>query len=131
MGKPAARETRHSSLLFELGEFGFQLRQLRARAREHFALHVEFLARYQVEAAERGLQEHAQVLLEVRGRAAGEDLLHPAVDFLKQARVTHKSVGINLLRFSHRKITGLPQALRGKHNYRTWARRFRVDESAH
>jgi hypothetical protein len=71
------------SRFLELGEPGLELLELGARAREHLALHVEFLARHQVEAAERRGEQRAQVFLEVRGRTARENFPHLAVDFLE------------------------------------------------
>jgi len=68
---------------FELGEPGFERLELCSRAREHLALHVEFLARHQVEPAERRGEQRAQVPLEIRSRAAGEDFPHLLVDLFK------------------------------------------------
>lgn len=61
---PAVRR-RGSAAGFELGEAGLQGFQLLARAGEHFALHLEFFARDEIEAGEEAVEEGAGVLFEV------------------------------------------------------------------
>ena len=70
-------------------EFRLEIRELRAGAREHLALHVEFLARHQIEAAESGLHQDAKILLDIRCRAAGEDLFHLPVHLFEKSGIGH------------------------------------------
>jgi hypothetical protein len=76
-------------LAFQICQLSLQFLEFRAGTEEHFALHVEFLARHQIEAAEGRQQQGTQILLKIGCRAAGKDLLHLAVDLFKQSGIGH------------------------------------------
>ena len=56
---------------FQAGETGSEGFQLLARVREHFALHLEFLAGDEIEPGEQPVQQRQGVLFQVLCRSAG------------------------------------------------------------
>src|SRR5262249_59094865 len=56
--------------LLELGEASFHLLELRARALEHGALHVELLASHELHALEPAMQQRLEVALEILAERA-------------------------------------------------------------
>ena len=68
---------------------GFEGFQLRARAREHFALHLELLAADEIEAGEEAVQERPGVLLQLGPRPAGGEVGQADGEVVEEFRVEH------------------------------------------
>ena len=87
--RDAAILRRGSAAGFELGEAGFEGFQLRARAGEHFALHLELLAADEIEAGEEAVQERPGVLLQLGPRPAGGEVSQAGGEVVEEFRVEH------------------------------------------
>src|SRR5712691_4184137 len=79
---------RHRELLatqprLEFGDARFQLGELVAGAREYLDLDLELCARCQVELGERGRKQSLQILLNILGRARGEEFADPRAQVIE------------------------------------------------
>ena len=96
-----AQEPDYSEFRDRLQIHGIDLRhtpsvELFARAQQHVALHVELLARDQIEAAEETTEHGLHARLDVLGRGVLQQLGHFALELLQHFRLQHGSYLINL-----------------------------------
>src|SRR5215831_13612972 len=73
----------------EFDDAPLQLGELLARARGRLCLHLELLARRQIEPGERRGEQGLEVLLQVLRGARGEELADPRAQIFKQGRLRH------------------------------------------
>src|SRR5882672_188416 len=74
----------------EFDDAPLQLGELFARASEHRGLHVELLARRQIEPRERGRQQRLEVLLQVFRGARGEEFADSRAQVFEQGGLGHR-----------------------------------------
>jgi len=75
----------------ELGEPSFELGELRLCALEELSLHVEVLARHEVQPVEPARQQRAHVLLDVGRRRGAKRIVNAPAQILEQLFVDHAS----------------------------------------
>ena len=75
--------------LLHLRHAGFQRLEVGARALQYVGLHVEFLARHEVEPGKHAGKQGADVFFDVGSRAGGDDGAQVLAEFVEEFGVDH------------------------------------------